>query len=52
MVNMDKFHLDFRDSVMLAAITRQLDPNSAECLKYILQIMYTKTEPWQMVRMD
>lgn len=49
---MDKFHLDFRDSVMLSAITRQLDVNAAECLKFILQIMYTKTEPWQIVHID
>ncbi|XP_058467331.1 DNA-directed RNA polymerase III subunit RPC3 [Malaya genurostris] len=49
MVNLEKFHLDFRDAIMLNAVERLIDANAAECLKYLLQLMYTRTKPWEMV---
>jgi DNA-directed RNA polymerase III subunit RPC3 len=45
-VNFDKFHQSFRDRVLLEAIERQIDSNAAECLQYILQLMYDKTDGW------
>ncbi|XP_058812197.1 DNA-directed RNA polymerase III subunit RPC3 [Topomyia yanbarensis] len=49
LVNLEKFHLDFRDTIMMNAVERLIDANAAECLKYLLQLMYTRTKPWEMV---
>jgi DNA-directed RNA polymerase III subunit RPC3 len=46
MVNLDRFHQDFRDEIMIKAIERQIDTNASECFQFILQIMYQKTDPW------
>lgn len=35
-VNYDRFHLDFRDEVMIKAVTRRIDDNG----QYILIILY------------
>lgn len=49
LINFDRFHQDFRDTLMISAIERQIDPNAGECLKYILQQMYSRTDPWRSV---
>lgn len=46
LVNTDRFHQDFRDTLMISAIERKIDLNAGECLKYILQQMYTCSQPW------
>ena len=34
---------------MLSAIERHIDENASECFKYILQLMYIRTDAWQTV---
>lgn len=46
MVNTDRFHQDFRDSLMISGIERKIGTNAGECMKYILQQMYVCTQPW------
>lgn len=48
-LNYDRFHQDFRDSIMIDAIERKLGENAAECFRFILKIMYNTTDPWQRV---
>lgn len=45
-VNFDRFHQDFRDRLLVSAITRRFDENAGELLKILLQQMYIRTEPW------
>lgn len=45
-VNFDRFHQDFRDKLLVAAITRRLDENAGELIRIMLQQMYIRTEPW------
>lgn len=47
-VNMDRFHQDFRDHLMISAVERKIDANAGECLKHILQQMYVCTSPWMV----
>ncbi|EAT40806.1 AAEL007496-PA [Aedes aegypti] len=49
LVNLEKFHLDFRDSIMINAAERLIDSSAGECLKFLLQLMYSRTKPWEMV---
>ncbi|XP_055528270.1 DNA-directed RNA polymerase III subunit RPC3 [Wyeomyia smithii] len=49
LVNLEKFHLDFRDAIMINAVERLIDANAAECLRFLLQLMYSRTKPWEMV---
>lgn len=49
-VNFKRFHQEFRDSLMISAIEKKIDTNAGECFKFILQQMYTRTEPWQIVK--
>ncbi|KAH8353817.1 hypothetical protein KR084_002549 [Drosophila pseudotakahashii] len=46
-LNYDRFHQDFRDTIMVDAIERKLGENAAECFRFILKIMYNTTDPWQ-----
>ncbi|XP_016979126.2 DNA-directed RNA polymerase III subunit RPC3 [Drosophila rhopaloa] len=46
-LNCDRFHQDFRDTIMVDAIERKLGENAAECFRFILKIMYNTTDPWQ-----
>lgn len=48
-INFERFHQDFRDQVMISAIEKKLGPTAGECFKYILKVMYAKTNPWQQV---
>lgn len=45
-VNFDRFHQDFRDMLLIAAVTRRFDENAGELMKIMLQQMYVRTEPW------
>lgn len=45
-VNLDKFHQNFRDKILVDAIERQIDSNAGECFQIILQLMYNKTDIW------
>ncbi|XP_055640184.1 DNA-directed RNA polymerase III subunit RPC3 [Toxorhynchites rutilus septentrionalis] len=49
LVNLEKFHLDFRDTIMMSAVERLVDENAGESLTYLLQLMYTRTKPWETV---
>ncbi|KAH8294982.1 hypothetical protein KR018_004877 [Drosophila ironensis] len=46
-LNYDRFHQDFRDTIMVDAIERKLGENAAECFRFILKLMYNNTDPWQ-----
>lgn len=46
LVNTDRFHQDFRDTLLISAIERKIDSNAAECVKFIIQQMYVNTQPW------
>lgn len=46
-INFERFHQDFRDSILISTIERRIDANAGECLRYLVQLMYTKTDPWQ-----
>ncbi|XP_034663030.1 DNA-directed RNA polymerase III subunit RPC3 [Drosophila subobscura] len=46
-INYDRFHQDFRDSIMIDSIERKLGENASECFRFILKIMYKTTDPWQ-----
>ncbi|XP_041447544.1 DNA-directed RNA polymerase III subunit RPC3 isoform X2 [Drosophila obscura] len=48
-INYDRFHQDFRDSIMIDSIERKLGENASECFRFILKIMYKTTDPWQRV---
>lgn len=48
-LNHDRFHQDFRDTIMVDAIERKLGENAAECFRFILKIMYNTTDPWERV---
>ncbi|PNF18354.1 DNA-directed RNA polymerase III subunit RPC3 [Cryptotermes secundus] len=45
-VNFDRFHQDFRDQIMVSAISRRCDDNAGELLKELLKQMYLRTEAW------
>lgn len=47
MLNFERFHQDFRDELLRSAIESKIDSSAAECLQFLLQLMYTKTDPWQ-----
>ncbi|XP_052867871.1 DNA-directed RNA polymerase III subunit RPC3 [Anopheles cruzii] len=49
LVNVEQFHLDFRDSVMTNAVERLIDANASECMKHLLEVMYQRTKPWEAV---
>lgn len=46
-VNIDRLHQEFRDLIMIEAMDRTIDGNAAECLKFILNQMYARTDAWQ-----
>ncbi|XP_061717107.1 DNA-directed RNA polymerase III subunit RPC3 [Cydia pomonella] len=45
-VNYDRFHLDFRDDIMIKAITRRIDENAGELMRLMLEQMYLSSAPW------
>ncbi|XP_026736541.1 DNA-directed RNA polymerase III subunit RPC3 [Trichoplusia ni] len=45
-VNYDRFHLDFRDEIMIKAITRRIDENAGELMRFLLEQMYLKSPAW------
>ncbi|XP_026751660.1 DNA-directed RNA polymerase III subunit RPC3 [Galleria mellonella] len=45
-VNYDRFHLDFRDEIMIKAVTRRIDENAGEMLQHLLRLMYLTSAPW------
>ncbi|KAM3966054.1 RNA polymerase III subunit C [Aphomia sociella] len=45
-VNYDRFHLDFRDDIMIKAITRRIDENAGELLQHLLRLMYLSSAAW------
>ncbi|XP_063227901.1 DNA-directed RNA polymerase III subunit RPC3 isoform X2 [Bacillus rossius redtenbacheri] len=48
-VNLDRFHQDFRDDIMISSMTRRFDEDVGELMRVILQQMYLRTEPWASV---
>lgn len=47
MVNFERFHQDFRDALLRSTVETKIDANAAEMLQFLLQLMYTRTDPWQ-----
>ncbi|XP_013171760.1 PREDICTED: DNA-directed RNA polymerase III subunit RPC3 isoform X2 [Papilio xuthus] len=45
-VNFDRFHQDFRDDIMVKAITRRIDENAGELMHLLLQNMYLTSAEW------
>ncbi|KAJ8720742.1 hypothetical protein PYW08_006207 [Mythimna loreyi] len=45
-VNYDRFHLDFRDEIMIKAITRRIDENAGELMRFLLEKMYLTSAAW------
>ncbi|XP_013141101.1 PREDICTED: DNA-directed RNA polymerase III subunit RPC3 [Papilio polytes] len=45
-VNFDRFHQDFRDDIMVKAITRRIDENAGELMRLLLQQMYLSSAEW------
>ncbi|XP_049878714.1 DNA-directed RNA polymerase III subunit RPC3 [Pectinophora gossypiella] len=45
-VNYDRFHQDFRDEIMIKAITRRIDENAGEAMRLLLQQMYLSSAAW------
>lgn len=48
-VNIDRLHQEFRDLIMIGAVERSIDTTAAECLRCMLELMYTRTNAWQAV---
>ncbi|XP_037955967.1 DNA-directed RNA polymerase III subunit RPC3-like [Teleopsis dalmanni] len=51
-INFNRFHQDFRDNVMVAALERKLGTSAGECFQFILKQMYERTDPWQKQSMS
>lgn len=45
-VNFNRFHQDFRDELMISTIKRRIDEPAGQLMKYLLELMYIRTEPW------
>ncbi|KAL4706683.1 hypothetical protein ACJJTC_014438 [Scirpophaga incertulas] len=45
-VHYDRFHQDFRDDIMIKAMTRRIDENAGELMRLLLQQMYLASSPW------
>lgn len=45
-VNYDRFHQDFRDDLMIKAITRRIDENAGELMRFMLEQMYLNSPAW------
>ncbi|KAJ0172728.1 hypothetical protein K1T71_011867 [Dendrolimus kikuchii] len=45
-VNYDRFHQDFRDEVMIKAVSRRIDENAGELMRHLLQQMYLASAAW------
>nr|CAD7257046.1 unnamed protein product [Timema shepardi] len=48
-INLDRFHQEFRDQIMVSAMERRIDANAGELMRLLLQQMYLRTEPWAAV---
>ncbi|XP_053616112.1 DNA-directed RNA polymerase III subunit RPC3 [Plodia interpunctella] len=48
-VNYDRFHQDFRDEIMIKAITRRIDEHAGELMRLMLQQMYLSSAAWAAV---
>lgn len=44
--NFDRFHQDMRDKIIVNAISKKFDENTAELMRIFLQQMYIRTGPW------
>lgn len=49
MLNFERFHQDFRDTLLRTTVESKIDSSASECIQFMLQLMYTKTDPWQPV---
>ena len=47
MLNFERFHQDFRDALLRSTIEKKIDSSASEMLQFLLQLMYTRTDPWQ-----
>ncbi|CAF4952069.1 unnamed protein product [Pieris macdunnoughi] len=45
-VNYDRFHQDFRDDIMIKAMTRRIDDTAGEVMRLLLQQMYLSSAAW------
>lgn len=47
MLNFERFHQDFRDALLRCTVEAKIDSSASELLQFLLQLMYTKTDPWE-----
>ncbi|EFN64824.1 DNA-directed RNA polymerase III subunit RPC3 [Camponotus floridanus] len=45
-VNFDRFTQDFRDKIMVSAMTQRFDINAGELMRQLINLMYLRTAPW------
>ncbi|CAG2066620.1 unnamed protein product, partial [Timema podura] len=48
-INLDRFHQEFRDQIMVSAMERRIDADAGELMRLLLQQMYLRTEPWAAI---
>ncbi|XP_033201122.1 RNA polymerase III subunit C [Bombus vancouverensis nearcticus] len=46
-VNFDRFTQDFRDQIIISAISRRLDENAGVLMRQLLILMYLRTASWE-----
>ncbi|KAM0724812.1 DNA-directed RNA polymerase III subunit RPC3 [Formica fusca] len=45
-VNFDRFTQDFRDKIVISAMTERFDMNAGELMRQLINLMYLRTAPW------
>ncbi|XP_072759194.1 DNA-directed RNA polymerase III subunit RPC3 isoform X1 [Anoplolepis gracilipes] len=45
-VNFDRFTQDFRDKILISAMTQRFDVNAGELMRQLINLMYLRTAPW------
>lgn len=48
-LNPDRFHQDVRDQLIVQAVKNKFDENVGELMRVMLEQMYIRTQPWEIV---
>ncbi|KMQ97614.1 dna-directed rna polymerase iii subunit rpc3-like protein [Lasius niger] len=46
-VNFDRFTQDFRDKIVISAMTQRFDNNAGELMRQLINLMYLRTASWE-----
>lgn len=46
-VNFDRFTQDFRDKIVISAMTQRFDQNAGELMRQLINLMYLRTASWE-----